>query len=357
MKRTPTDDPQTAMRSVANLSTRRVAGDVARAVCWALDSSGHDAPHARMAAGLGELQHARHVTLGAASALWRHASAVFGSGSLGVAVAEQSTRREPSLVAYLIASAASLTNGVELAARFASLSEDLLTCSLTRTDATLTLTWGGSARLYLPAVAEFAAARLVAELRAAATCSIRPRTLTFTHAASRSKGSLTRWFGVAPRFGAAELSLSFDRTALQPAPRAPDPVLHAHLVRLAERELEDAGRRRTVAERVRELIAEEWRQGSAPLPGRDTIARRLHVTPRTLARWLQVDGRTYSDVVDEVRLLTATRELEAGALSLAALAQQLGFEDQSAFTRAFRRWTGTSPGAYRKGSHAAPGSR
>ncbi|MGD8906263.1 MAG: helix-turn-helix transcriptional regulator, partial [Gammaproteobacteria bacterium] len=64
---------------------------------------------------------------------------------------------------------------------------------------------------------------------------------------------------------------------------------------------------------------------------------------RTLAK----EGTTYSEVVDSARCRAALARLREGDVSLARIALQLGYSEHSAFTRAFRRWTGTTPAVYR----------
>ena len=73
---------------------------------------------------------------------------------------------------------------------------------------------------------------------------------------------------------------------------------------------------------------------------------------RTLQRRLSQEGKTYSAIVDEIREAAATHMLNEGMLDLSAMADKLGYSEQSAFTRAFRRWTGTTPARYRA-AHAA----
>jgi AraC-like DNA-binding protein len=68
---------------------------------------------------------------------------------------------------------------------------------------------------------------------------------------------------------------------------------------------------------------------------------------RTLQRRLDQEGQTYSRVVDGIRQNAAISMLKAGGADLGQMASILGYSEQSAFTRAFRRWTGVTPGRYR----------
>jgi len=79
----------------------------------------------------------------------------------------------------------------------------------------------------------------------------------------------------------------------------------------------------------------------------DEVARRLHVSTRTLKRRLAEQGTSFSAVLEGVRHQRALLLLENRALGLAEVAGRLGYSDVANFTRAFRRWTGQTPAAYR----------
>ena len=69
----------------------------------------------------------------------------------------------------------------------------------------------------------------------------------------------------------------------------------------------------------------------------------------TLQRRLAADGTSFQALKDELRRDLAIVRLHTGTLPLAALADELGFADSAAFQRAFKNWTGSAPGAYRRG--------
>ena len=78
------------------------------------------------------------------------------------------------------------------------------------------------------------------------------------------------------------------------------------------------------------------------------LARALKVSPRSLQRRLQQDGTHLSALIEQVRRRRAGTLLADPAIPLDDVAYQLGFSQLSAFVRAYRRWTGTSPGAARE---------
>ena len=79
----------------------------------------------------------------------------------------------------------------------------------------------------------------------------------------------------------------------------------------------------------------------------DEVARQLHVHRRTLNRRLKDAGTTFQQVLDQVRFELAREMLSGTPLPVAEIAARLGYGVPSAFTRAFRRWSGSSPVCWR----------
>lgn len=93
------------------------------------------------------------------------------------------------------------------------------------------------------------------------------------------------------------------------------------------------------------LVAERLANGQATL---EHVAGSMGLAPRTLQTRLDQHGETFREVLDRVRCRQAERHLSDPAKSLADVAALLGFADQSGFQHAFKRWTGTSPGEWRR---------
>jgi AraC-like DNA-binding protein len=75
----------------------------------------------------------------------------------------------------------------------------------------------------------------------------------------------------------------------------------------------------------------------------DTVAAQLSMSDRTLRRRLRDEGTSYQQVLDDVRAQLARRHLANAEHGIGEVARLLGFSDASAFTKAFRRWTGRTP--------------
>jgi AraC-like DNA-binding protein len=79
------------------------------------------------------------------------------------------------------------------------------------------------------------------------------------------------------------------------------------------------------------------------------LACELGCSRQTLYRRLKAEGITFVEVLDQLRRRLALRLVRDEGLSVKETAYRLGFSDSAAFSRAFKRWTGTSPGAMRRG--------
>lgn len=76
-------------------------------------------------------------------------------------------------------------------------------------------------------------------------------------------------------------------------------------------------------------------------------AQAMNMTPRTLIRRLDADGTSFQAIKDALRRDIAIRDLQAGRKSIEAIAHDVGFSSAANFHRAFQRWTGSPPSAYR----------
>ena len=84
------------------------------------------------------------------------------------------------------------------------------------------------------------------------------------------------------------------------------------------------------------------------VPTLDAIAANLNVSSRSLQRKLQEEGVTYQQLTDSIRKSLALHYLESGRYPVKEVSYILGYNELSAFNRAFRRWTGTTPVSYQK---------
>lgn len=102
-------------------------------------------------------------------------------------------------------------------------------------------------------------------------------------------------------------------------------------------------------EKLDKQLERAFRQQPALLgQGLDRMADRLGLHPRTLQRRLREEGQQFTDIQTQCRLDMARAGLLTAQCDIESLSAQLGFADRHSFTRAFKRWTGQSPSAWRR---------
>jgi len=151
-------------------------------------------------------------------------------------------------------------------------------------------------------------------------------------------------FGRMPTFGADAAAITFDSTLLD------SPIIRneAELLEYVRRSPSDLFAVRdygsTMADRVRKILEQGLR---GTWPGADEVAARLAISAQHLRRLLREEGTSVSLLKEDLLRDAAIESLARGEESIDDLAARLGFSEASAFRRAFRRWTGSPPGAYR----------
>lgn len=101
----------------------------------------------------------------------------------------------------------------------------------------------------------------------------------------------------------------------------------------------------SLTERIRRLLR---RSLAGELPSLEAVGQSLAMTPQTLRRRLRDEGQGYQSIKDDFRRDVAIEYLGLPDLTLLDIANRLGFSEASTFHRAFKGWTGVSPGAYRQ---------
>jgi len=162
----------------------------------------------------------------------------------------------------------------------------------------------------------------------------------FVHRRSLTS-EMSSFFGGDVEFGADVDQVTFSRSILDIAVISADPYLNSLLIKqyedvLAHRKLN----RNAFALRVENAIVPLLPHGKA---NAKDVAQKLGMSQRTLARHLASEGLTFVKMLQELRLDLAERDLADKDLSITQIAWLLGYREASAFTNAFKRWTGKTP--------------
>lgn len=174
-----------------------------------------------------------------------------------------------------------------------------------------------------------------------------PLEVQFAHPAPAEISEHLRVFGAPVLFGYATNNIVVDREFLMRQVPSADPRLYGIMKRYLEQILEEMPAEHGVLPAVRRAIAETMRECD---PNLGRVAKKLAMSPRTLQRQLKKEGMEFKQLVDSTRRYFAESYLKDGKTTLTEIAFLLGYSEASAFARAFKRWTGSTPVAYRRQS-------
>lgn len=147
-------------------------------------------------------------------------------------------------------------------------------------------------------------------------------------------------------YGQAHNALEMDRRLLDLKLQGAFETLHRQAEQLVARRLAERPPPPSTAVRLEHAME---RRPSLLGQGIDQAARELDLHPRTLQRRLAEEGVGFSELQAALRLKLAKDWLADAALDIESISERLGFADRRSFTRAFSRWTGVTPSAFRKG--------
>ncbi|WP_011589384.1 MULTISPECIES: AraC family transcriptional regulator [Alcanivorax] len=160
----------------------------------------------------------------------------------------------------------------------------------------------------------------------------------------RTAATFESIFGLVPEFGRPRSQARFALGLLDmPLPQA-NPVTARLCEEQCHQLLVQRYRKGSVAAQVRRRLLQQ----PGRFPDMEAMAQELAITSRTLRRHLQAEGTGYRMLLDEVRQMLAEQWLTLGILSLTEISERLGFSEIANFNHAFRRWTGQSPGRFRR---------
>ncbi len=176
-----------------------------------------------------------------------------------------------------------------------------------------------------------------------------PNRVRLMHHRARNK-EFAKFFGDNIEFGATADDITFSNNIRQSPVVSADPYLNKLMISYCEEAI--SHRPKTLGSfrsRVENVIATLLPHGKAHA---SEIARELGVSQRTFARRLSEEGLSFSEVLDGLRSDLANRHLADRDLAISQIAWLLGYRDVGAFSHAFKRWTGKTPGQARD-EHAA----
>jgi len=327
------------------------SGGIARLVCGRLRERGIPLAPLLSKAGLSVEQidnSSVRVEAGSQIRILDLAAAALLDDLLGFHLARDYDLREVGLLYYVLASSDVMNDALEKAARYGRINnEGVLLKFHTNRETVLTFEYTGVDRRSDSHHIEFWLASFVRLCRQLTNRRLIPSRIRVVHHRKKTPAEFRSLFGCDIEFGATTDELVF------PGAVALMPVVGA------DRYCEEALAHRTP---TRTSLRASVENAMAPLlphgkANAVEIARRIGMSRRTLARKLSSEDLTFSAIAEELKGDLAKHYLKASDLPISQIAWLLGYSEVSAFTHAFKRWTGMTPRQSRaQGHRVAPRS-
>lgn len=207
----------------------------------------------------------------------------------------------------------------------------------------------GERRLGLRLSNEATLASIASISREVASSPFQALEVHIKHPAPDSVAEHEAYFGCPVRFESDRDALLVSKQTLNTPNKLGDASIAAFFDTHLEAEVGRLDDPISLDRRVRDLVTTSLSEG---VPLLSDVATRLAMSGRTLQRRLTEQGLSFQALVDESRRKLAQRLLRKTELSLTEVAFMTGFSEQSALTRAFKRWVGQTPGAFRENARA-----
>ena len=285
------------------------------------------------------------IPLDAVSRLWHAAASHVTDPAFGLRIGADTSVREWGLVGYAVAYSSTLGSALNRFAHYSRVMSDALVVRIdTEHDAAwVRLDVQPAMRAFRPAV-DARLAALMSACREMLGAPVTPLLVQLSYRQPADVKEYERFFGAPLEFGSLTSSFLLRSEDLARRLAVADKTLVGYLDTLADQKLASIGTERSLRERVRRAL---WSELSERTPTLEAVARSLGVSARTLQRQLRQEGVTFAKLLAELRREMAPSLLRDGQNSVSEVAFLLGYEDPSAFRRAFQRWFGRSPRSFR----------
>ncbi|WP_158966479.1 AraC family transcriptional regulator [Chachezhania sediminis] len=285
------------------------------------------------------------------ASFFEHAAELTGNDLVGFERGTERTVRRAGLICYVGTSSPNLMDALKNVARFQRVYSDAVDFDTSELQTKGLVNWQFrvETRVQRRQYVEFSASGMLTVLRLATGRHIVPEYVHFSHARNTNIDVMQDFFGCPVAFAKPQNQVKFRMADLELSLPAADDDLHAVLKDYCEDVLGRKSRNvPPIIIDVEKAIVDRLASGEAT---QEEVGRALGMSARTLARRLSEEGTTFFKTVEELRHTLAVNYLKDSDLVLAEIAYLLGYSGMSSFNDAFKRWTGHTPGQFRKRKH------
>lgn len=286
------------------------------------------------------------VSEAANNKVWEQLALTSKDADFGLHFAERMTVDAFDVVGHLLARSRTLGEGLGRVVAYSRILHDAGRVELERSGGRVVVFPGcrGLVNEFPRQIAEFSAASVLVLGRATTGKPLRATAVRFRHPAPARVSEHLRILGVVPTFDARETEVELEDSVLELPILDAQPGLLTYLDAYARDVISKLPADDDLVSRVERAVAGAMSRG---VPDIEAVAAQLGIGSRTLQRRLAEAETGFQELVDTVRRRYAEHYLADNRLAVAEVAFLVGFSEPSNFHRAFRRWTGTTPAAYR----------
>lgn len=259
---------------------------------------------------------------------------------IGLHVGQTITARHLGILGTVLLACENLGSALQRLERYQRLIFDTVPMSRRIGPGWVELVWDISEYRTGRLVDETGFAVLVQFCRSIVRGTANPLAVGFVHARPADVRPYRKFFDCPVQFDQPEPVIRLGLDLLASPLKNPDSALILVLEQHAERLLSELPEQEPIVEQVRKVVAQLLRKGE---PDIEKVSRKLCCSSRTLQRRLNEAGTSFRDELNLVRHQLASSYLQDSRLQVVDVALLLGYSEHSAFTRAFREWTGKTP--------------
>ena len=265
--------------------------------------------------------------------------------ALGLRIGRCAKPQHFGVVGYLAASCSGLGQALMRYRRFQTLLVSNLDIQVSRQGEVIRYSWGEGEHHTTPLASEFGVAAFVNLYQALIGQAIAPSAIEIPYARPPEAAIYEALMGCPVRFEAPCHALEMPASLLAMRITSSDPYMRGLFDQQAQAMLAQQPRPDRFIEQLQQQMMVALQEGE---PSAAVLASSMNCSLRSFYRQLALHGLRYRTLLGDVRFKLARMYLVDPRLSLAEIALLLGYSEQSAFTRAFRAWSGSTPQGYRR---------
>lgn len=290
--------------------------------------------------------HDKKLTVGQVFRLLKTALEITGDDDVGLHIGERLTFL-PNILCYIMMNCLTVGDALEKYSHYRKIfaEDDRVAISITDDAAMLEMSSGSRLLSHFRPLFDSKLLSMYRFLQAISGKKIKLKDVWFSHPAPKNLQEYDRLFPCPVHFNMPSYGLLFEKESLNIPIAYPNKELLAVFQQHAREILDKISGEKSFTRKVGALLA-KMLQG-ATTPSIESVAGKLHMSVRKVQMLLNEEKTTYKQLFSSIRRELAITYLNDKQISLAEISYLLGFSEPSAFHRAFKRWTGSTPGQFR----------